>query len=91
MSLQERSIEELITYRIDEGEGVAESIVSAFRSIDFRTESQPTVLNDWINCDCLDELGWDENESLRVSTTIWSHPIRITPDAVTIYPARTDT
>ena len=91
MNTDERGSRELVTYRIDDSEGMVESIITAFRSIDFETEKQRTVLNDWVNCDSLDELYWDRNDSLRVSTTVWTHPVTITRDAVTIYPATTET
>lgn len=80
----------LVSYRIDDDEHVVEAIVDAFRSIDVEPYDRETVLEDWVNCECLDGLLWESNEGLRVSTDIWGHPTTITADTVTIYSVEHD-
>ena len=88
MSLPEHhKLNEVITYQISDRESVVGAITTAFKRINTEVYDKETILDDWVNCDCLNEMNWDSNEPLTISTEIWNHPTTITADTVTIYEA----
>lgn len=91
MALPEHhKLNEVITYRISDRESVVEAISTAFERINTEVYDKETILNDWIDCDCFNEMNWNSNEALTISTEIWNHPTMITANTVTIYETTPD-
>lgn len=84
-SLNEADFTLLLSYAIDRDETVPEAIVNAFSVTDVEVFDGATTLQDWIDRDALERLGWQDDPHLRLSTRIWDHHVVITSEAVRIF------
>ncbi|MFB6252164.1 MAG: hypothetical protein ABEI27_10865 [Halobellus sp.] len=78
------------TYARTGNEDGANAIVAAFSEGPLNgISTEDSTLYEWIDPDAVDSLLESASSEVKLSTTIWDHPVVITRDAVEIY-AQTD-
>lgn len=83
--LNEDDLDLLVSHSLERQEEIGEAIVNAFHALDIDVFKKPTQLNDWINTDAFDDLSWDSDRPLYLSTRIWDRQVVISGDEVRIY------
>jgi predicted ATP-grasp superfamily ATP-dependent carboligase len=76
---------ELISYHVDEGDGVLEALIDAFNAIDVDVYEMETTVDDWTSSCPIETIDWDADEPYRISTVIWDHPTVVTSDEIRIF------
>lgn len=75
----------LVTYSRDRDEPMSQSIIEAFLALDTDIFGRDTKLEDWINSDAVNGLGWCSERPLTFMTRIWAYNVVLSDGEVRIY------
>ena len=79
-----REESELVIYKRQEETTFEDDLFTAFEVAGVDLEDQDVPMMEFVDPPALSQLNW-ENPQLEVRTQVWSYPLRITPDEITIY------
>lgn len=85
LQLNERDLRLVVSYSVESDEEMTEAVVGAFIEAGIDVFSESTTLMDWINPDVLENLEWNADQPLYLSTLIWDYRVVITAEEVRIY------
>ncbi|QCC47271.1 hypothetical protein DV707_06080 [Halobellus limi] len=75
---------ELVIYERQDDTSFEDDLLTAFEVAGADLEDQGVPMMEFVDPFALAQLNWD-NPQLEVRTTVWGYPLRITPEAITIY------
>lgn len=64
---------------------MSEAILDAFQETSVDVLNREVRLQDKLDVDALDGLGWTRASSLRLEFTLWEHRVEIRPETIRLY------
>lgn len=90
--LNEKELDLLVSYDIEDGALHSEAVVDAFLAADVAVYEKSSSLEDWIDTDVIDTSIWTSTRGpFYISAQIWGHRVVLTADRVRIYVTSPDT